>query len=351
MSVKTLWKESASLIVLANNRAIKKSYNYDVLMLKRSPKTSLKPNHLVFPGGMTERMDESQLWIKYFEKFGINPKLLTDLTAVHGNRPGIFRKSCSNSVAKEITLRISAIRETFEEVGLFLCRDKNNLNNKKEYGAFSEDFDREHWQREVHNDPGKFLQLCEQLKVVPDLWSLYEWSVWLTPASDKKRFEAAFYLVAMNDKPNLICEKDEVTEVMWKNPMEYIESYRNDEVWMQPPQIYELSRLAGVSEIENVQKFASERNFKGSTLFLPVKHKCKNGLVGVLPGDDEYPENPNEPRKIIEINANVDEFCSNVKRCHRIITQTKETRAILNFEPFDGHLKPMEIKNVVSSKL
>ncbi|XP_055836490.1 acyl-coenzyme A diphosphatase NUDT19-like [Episyrphus balteatus] len=349
MSVKKLlWKESASLIVLANNRALRKPYNYDVLMLKRSERTSLRPNHVVFPGGIKESMDESPRWINYFKKIGIDDKLLRDLTVVNGQRPGIFRKTSPNSIEKEIALRITAIRETFEEVGLFLCRGKNNINNKKEFGEFTEDFDRKHWQHEIHNDPSKFLNMCETLNVVPDLWSLYEWSVWLTPASDKKRFETAFYLVAVDDKPNLICEEQEVNEVLWKNPKEYFQSYQSADVWLQPPQIYELSRLAGISEIEKVQKFASERNSKGLTLFLPVKHKCKNGLVGILPGDDYYPENPNAFTEIREVNENVDQYCSPVKRCHRIITGNNECRAILNFQPFDGHLNPLDMKNIVS---
>ncbi|XP_055920319.1 acyl-coenzyme A diphosphatase NUDT19-like [Eupeodes corollae] len=349
MSVKTLWKESASMIVLAKNGTKNKTFNYDVLMFKRSKKTSLMPNHVVFPGGVKESLDESTNWIKHLNKIGIQEKCLKDLTLVHGQRPGIFTKTSPNSIEKEIALRITAIRETFEEVGLFLCRGKDSFSKERQYGVFKEDFDRKHWQQEVHNNPSKFLEMCEELNVFPDLWSLYEWSVWLTPASDKKRFQTAFFLVTLNEKPNLISEEHEVTEILWKSPTEYFE--RNAEVSLQPPQVYELSRLANLSEIEKVQKFASERNSKGSTLFLPVSHKCKNGSVRILPGDDCYPDDPNNCTEVVRVDENVDTFCSTAKRCHRIINSgSKESTAILNFEPFDGHLSPINVRNIVNKK-
>lgn len=84
-------------------------------------------------------------------------------------------------------MRITAIRETFEELGVIFCRDRKSLSNNEGYGNFKEDFDRKHWQGIVHNDASKFLNLCEELDVVPDLWSLYEWSNWFTPSSFKKR--------------------------------------------------------------------------------------------------------------------------------------------------------------------
>lgn len=113
--------------------------------------------------------------------------------------------------SREISLRITAIRETFEEVGLLLCKPKKD-NGNGIYGYVKEDFDRKKWQKEVHNDSTKFLELCKELDVIPDLWSLHEWSAWLTPATFKKRFETAFYIVAVNHQPNLIIEEHEVKE-------------------------------------------------------------------------------------------------------------------------------------------
>ena len=92
-------------------------------------------------------------------------------------------------ICRELSLRITAIRETFEELGIIFCRDRKSLTSAdgKGYGNFKEDFDRKHWQSLIHNDASKFLTLCEELDIVPDIWSLCEWSNWFTPSTFKKR--------------------------------------------------------------------------------------------------------------------------------------------------------------------
>ena len=89
--------------------------------------------------------------------------------------------------SRELSLRITAIRETFEEVGILFCKDSKSLASNDGFGSFKEDFDRKHWQAAVHKDPTQFIMLCKELNVIPDLWSLQEWSTWLTPATFKKR--------------------------------------------------------------------------------------------------------------------------------------------------------------------
>lgn len=93
-------------------------------------------------------------------------------------------------IYRELSLRITAIRETFEELGVIFCRSRKSLasTDGNGYGHFREDFDRKHWQSLIHNDASKFLSLCEELDIVPDVWSLYEWSNWFTPSTFKKRF-------------------------------------------------------------------------------------------------------------------------------------------------------------------
>lgn len=112
-------------------------------------------------------------------------------------------------------MRITAIRETFEELGVLICKHKEHLNDSNSFSHLVyDDFDVAHWQKQVsaiwstykqnwfrkmlymvsilikiHQDASKFLKLCEELNVVPDIWSLSEWSTWLTPTFKRdKRF-------------------------------------------------------------------------------------------------------------------------------------------------------------------
>jgi nucleoside diphosphate-linked moiety X motif 19, mitochondrial len=107
-------------------------------------------------------------------------------------------------IFRDISLRITAIRETFEELGVLLCKNKEQLKDSSLFSNLKNNFDVEFWQKQVdfilisHNtafklkqisqffcqvykDGSNFLRLCEELNVVPDLWSLHEWSCWLTP--------------------------------------------------------------------------------------------------------------------------------------------------------------------------
>ena len=37
------------------------------------------------------------------------------------------------------------------------------------------------WRRLVRKNPENFKRMCEDIGMAPDIWSLYEWSNWLTP--------------------------------------------------------------------------------------------------------------------------------------------------------------------------
>ncbi|XP_023032429.1 acyl-coenzyme A diphosphatase NUDT19 isoform X2 [Drosophila willistoni] len=189
------WRPSASLILVAKSKSV--GTNYNLLMLKRSDRTAIMPNQTVFPGGLLDtEADETVAWLQYFDEFGIKEEALRQLVLIHDNRPNILAPQGTGCYdrffkrtsiwAREIILRLTALRECFEEVGILLCRNRNNLD----YGQVAQYEnvpDLEYWQQRVHNKPSEFLELCRTLKVVPDLWALYEWSAWASPATVGKR--------------------------------------------------------------------------------------------------------------------------------------------------------------------
>jgi len=118
---------------------------------------------------------------------------------------------------RSLALRLTALRETFEELGILLCRDSKSLTSTSGYGKFYDQFDRVHWQHIVHNDASQFLKLCKQLEVLPDVWSLHEWSVWRTPSTFKKRFETAFFVTALEQEPSVLIEPNEVKDCAVNN--------------------------------------------------------------------------------------------------------------------------------------
>lgn len=69
------------------------------------------------------------------------------------------------------------------------------------------------WQLRVRNNASAFLELCDHLQLVPNVWALYEWSDWLTPVSvGHRRFDTIFYVACLADRPVVRVDNAEVTK-------------------------------------------------------------------------------------------------------------------------------------------
>lgn len=58
----------------------------------------------------------------------------------------------------------------------------------------------------------KFL-LCRDLNALPDVWSLYEWSNWVTPKPSPKRFDTAFFVCCTEGEIDAKHDQSETTDL------------------------------------------------------------------------------------------------------------------------------------------
>ncbi|BFF94076.1 nucleoside diphosphate-linked moiety X motif 19 [Drosophila madeirensis] len=347
------WRTSASLIIISKEANQQQDYN--LLMLKRSDPTAIVTNQTVFPGGLLDsEADEAVSWLQYFEEFGVPQEALRRLVLLHDNRPAILAPQgtgCydrffkrSHIWSREITLRLTALRECFEEVGVLLCRSKNELD----FGAVAlpkELPDREAWQRRVHNKPSEFLKLCRELEVVPDLWALHEWSAWASPSIVRKGYATVFFMAFVDTRPSLLNEPSEVKETLWLTPLEFLKLNQLGELWFLPPQFYELSRLVGVGTYNSLLDFATKRSSMGTTMFMPLMYACEGSMVSVLPGDDYYLPEPQYVDGIISFPGTADEFRTRSKHLHRFTFGALVENLEINIPPPNGHLRPLSVSS------
>ncbi|XP_046832947.1 acyl-coenzyme A diphosphatase NUDT19 [Vespa crabro] len=356
------WKESASLILTARqrqkyNRALPSlvfQYNYKLLCLKRHRNSSFYPGSYVFPGGVTHPADADLKWHKLFRNFGFDTNSFNSLFPNTNLRPQIFQ-SKSNELPKEISLRITAIRETFEECGILLCKQVKRdgiLSNWAHTLPISKE-DVQNWQSKVHDDATEFYTMCEKLKCYPDLWSLHEWSNWLTPTYfTTKRYDTIFYIACMPLMPYYNYETIEMEDVKWDTPNNICAA---TDMMMAPPQHYEISRIVKFECLENLLDFAIERSKLGVELYLPIRVLLKDGKMHVLPGDCMYPKNPSltEKQIIDKTNMTIAEFeeISTIK--NRIIFFDLEVKKVIvhNFDSTEGHIAPMPVEVVYIKSL
>jgi len=56
------------------------------------------------------------------------------------------------------------------------------------------------------------LCVAREIRCVPDIWSLIEWSNWLTPENISRRYDTIFYLCCLEGKPSPTFNPSEVSK-------------------------------------------------------------------------------------------------------------------------------------------
>jgi len=298
-------------------------FDYKVLMLKRSSKSKFMPNAYVFPGGVVSGADFQKGWTDLFKDFGYNDEDLEELVLKQVDRPMMMKTNHDEYMARDIGLRLTAIRETFEESGVLLIKSPNAAHS--DTFSFENSSTLSSWRKLVHTKPEQLLNLYREVGAVPDLWSVKEWSNWLTPvyAHDKcmRRFDTMFYTACLDSIPTNMMDQEEVTQVMWTDPASVLHQFYERELWLASPQVYELSRLLKFKDHEVLAEFAKERHKQGLSTWLEVMVECEDGIVSLLPGDSSY---PTDPDFVGERSLNKNVFPGTLEDC--LVTSEKSNR-------------------------
>lgn len=61
--------------------------------------------------------------------------------------------------------------------------------------------------------------------------------------------------------------------------------FKKQELWLPPPQCYELTRLCFFKKLDDLMNFAQKREKSGNTLIMPVQFKTSDGFMHILPGE------------------------------------------------------------------
>eukprot|EP00092_Neocalanus_flemingeri_P040451 GFUD01044052.1.p1 GENE.GFUD01044052.1~~GFUD01044052.1.p1 ORF type:complete len:444 (+),score=141.66 GFUD01044052.1:111-1442(+) len=317
MAGQKVWRDAASLILAAKCPAGKnlprgcKSdstqkitepidcsnyFDYKVLMLKRRSKSKFMPNAYVFPGGVIAQADFARGWRDLFRDFGYTEDDLEELVLKDVDRPMLMKAELDESITRDIAFRLATIRETFEESGVLLVKSSTGSSSQSEAYSFSSSSSLNSWQTKVHSNPEELLSLYRQVGAVPDLWAVKEWSNWLTPTDlheqGKRRFDTIFYTACLDSIPTTLLDQAEVTAVQWTDPASLLHQFYDRQLWLAPPQVYELSRLLNFRAQHDLGQFSEIRHQKGLTTWLPIRMECEDGILALLPGDSLYPASP-----------------------------------------------------------
>jgi 8-oxo-dGTP pyrophosphatase MutT (NUDIX family) len=161
---------------------------FEVLMVKRHHQIDFASGALVFPGGKAEPGDGDPAWAA--------------LVTGWDERGGI-----------EQALKISAIREAFEESGVLLARTPHGEPWCAEPRAAEA-------REAVTKGERRFIDLVGDLDLRLDLGAMTVYARWITPKAMPKRFDTWFFIATAPKDQLAACDGWETVDAEWIAPAE-----------------------------------------------------------------------------------------------------------------------------------
>lgn len=214
----------------------------ELLLLQRSRRAGFFPSAWVFPGGRVDPADHRA------DRRGSVPGLPEDHHA-YG---------------------IAAVRETFEEAGVWLGSGPATATLRDQLNDRAATLD---------DAPG----------LVAHLDRLWWWSWWITPEAEPKRYDTRFFLclVTRDEVAHALHDSRETVRTTWLDAAAALRRHTAGELPLAPPTFRTFQELAPLSSPAALRAAAADRRPR------PIQPKLRKGPEGgvdiILPGDPLHP--------------------------------------------------------------
>lgn len=228
----------------------------EVLLVQRHRATAFMGGAFVFPGGRVEASDGDEAWAARVVG-------LEDAEA-RLNEPGLGPTARA--------LFVAAIRETLEEAGVLLSTEPRDDASEVRAQLAS---------------GTSFLALASARALTFDGGRLVPLSRWVTPAVERKRFDARFFLSKVGPGEVASHDANETVASRWSRPADAVASHLVGEIDLPPPTLRTLELLAPFASADAMLTAA-----RGAVppLVRPVFRDLAGQWILALPGDAEHPE-------------------------------------------------------------
>lgn len=180
------------------------------------------------------------------------------------------------------TLRIAAVRETFEECGLLLARRGGRLVDGDERHAI-----RERWHARVVADATAFVDLAVEEALEPALDLLLPFAHWVTPAVSPKRFDTHFFVALAPPGQVAVHDGSEAVDSFWTQPSAALRQCERRERVIIYPTLCNLALLARSANVGDA--LAAARARPVARLQPTLARRADGKTIPVLPDDSGYP--------------------------------------------------------------
>ena len=250
----------AATVILTRERAGR----LQIYLLQRNTQSGFMAGHYVFPGGTLDPEDLDT------ELFALHSDL--DLSTISDRFGGDL------STAKALAICIAAIRETFEEAGVFFAHHRDSLDEKLAQVCdlrLTASLEK-NWLAKLIAGTGWRLNLS----------ALSCWSHWITPAQMKRRYDTRFLLADMPDGQYCQPDNGETVKGLWICPKEALAGNLEGTISLSPPTLVTLHELLKYRNLASLQADARHRSW--GPAISPRLVPLAKGAVIVEPWDPQY---------------------------------------------------------------
>jgi 8-oxo-dGTP pyrophosphatase MutT (NUDIX family) len=220
--------------------------------------------YYVFPGGTVDAEDhDAAVWQQH-----------SDMAAEEMVR----RLGGGLDLEHILAYGVAALRETFEEAGALLVRQRRQRKDDLERicGRRSAEPLPKGWLRELIVSEGWVLALSR----------LKRWSHWITPELMKRRYDTRFFLTILDEEQVSRPDRRETVHGLWTTPRQGLMENLGGRVPLSPPTLVTLHELSGYRRIEDIEKDLETRAW-GAAL-IPRLVPMQNGAVILEPWDPQH---------------------------------------------------------------
>src|SRR5262244_393816 len=246
----------ASTILLLRDSAARGEI--EVFMMVRHYEIDFNSGALVFPGGSVDKGDND---------------IIADPSLYSGGE---------GMAAGELSFRIAAIRETFEESGILLARPKGSkaLVDAKR----ASEIEVAH-RAELCEGKVSFLKVLTDNGIVLALDELVPYAHWVTPEGMPKRFDTWFFLAAAPPDQLGAHDGKESTDSIWVSPREALQGGETGRFKLPFPTTRNLIKLGKQT---SVKAALDDSRGKSIVTVMPVMTRLNGGRQLRIPKEAGY---------------------------------------------------------------
>jgi 8-oxo-dGTP pyrophosphatase MutT (NUDIX family) len=248
----------ASTVVLLRDGAT----GLEVFLVQRHKATAFMGGAYVFPGGKLDPADADP----GLRALCVGPSDEALLAALGPS------EALDATAAR--ALHVAAARETFEEAGVLLAAEPRPSGEALAAARASL----------LAGEP--FAQVLRRLGATLDLGRLRPLSRWVTPAVERRRFDARFFLAVVDSAEVATADVRETVAELWARPADAVAKHAAGDIDLPPPTLRTLELLA----VHHTTADALAAAAGPVPLVRPVFLAPETGWLLVLPGDIEHPE-------------------------------------------------------------